>query len=155
MTFQQIKDERIEQAKHKIYAELMLITYGIIVISYCIKSLYFGMDLRQCATEFIILILAPLYQAFRSRQMGVVFGNIKTVWWKQLLPVLGVVVLLYALVLARNYVNGQSASLSVNIFSGVLSLVSFIAIFIAIRSIVVYAERRRAERLAHQYDDED
>ena len=56
MMMQQMKDERVEQAKHKIYAELMLISYGIIVVSYCIKAIYFEMSMRQCATEFIILI---------------------------------------------------------------------------------------------------
>lgn len=32
MMMQQMKDERVEQAKHKIYAELMLISYGIVIL---------------------------------------------------------------------------------------------------------------------------
>ena len=57
MTLQQLKDERVEQAKSKIYSELMLIIFYIVVASFCVKALYFHMDLKQCATEYIILIL--------------------------------------------------------------------------------------------------
>lgn len=155
MTFQQLKDERVEQAKHKIYSELMLIFYGIIVVSFCIKSIYFEMNMNQCATEFIILILAPVYQAVRSRQMGVVFGDVKNAWWKQAFPVLGVIIFLFGLVAARNYINGKEEWLSANISAGILFLVSFAAVFAAVRFIAVHTERRRAEKLERQYDDED
>lgn len=70
MTLQQLKDERVEQAKSKIYSELMLIIFYIVVASFCVKALYFHMDLKQCATEYIILILTPIYQAIRSRPNG-------------------------------------------------------------------------------------
>ena len=176
MMMQQMKDERVEQAKHKIYAELMLISYGIIVVSYCIKAIYFEMSMRQCATEFIILILAPLYQAVRSRQMGVVFGDVKTAWWRQMLPVLGIVVFLFGLVTARNYMNGKAACsrsspargrcppgsapgsaawVSANISTGMIFMASFIVIFAVVRFLVVYMERRRAEKLEREYDEED
>ena len=49
MTLQQLKDERVEQAKSKIYSELMLIIFYIVVASFCVKALYFHMDLKQCA----------------------------------------------------------------------------------------------------------
>ncbi|MCI8703519.1 MAG: hypothetical protein HFE60_04345 [Anaerotignum sp.] len=155
MMMQQMKDERVEQAKHKIYAELMLISYGIIVVSYCIKAIYFEMSMRQCATEFIILILAPLYQAVRSRQMGVVFGDVKTAWWRQMLPVLGIVVFLFGLVTARNYMNGKAAWVSANISTGMIFMASFFVIFAVVRFLVVYMERRRAEKLEREYDEED
>lgn len=155
MTFQQIKDERVEQAKHKIHAELMQISYLIIVVSFCVKSIYFNMNLRQCATEFLILILAPLYQSIRSRQMDVVFGDVKTAWWRQMLPVLVVVVFLFGLVTARSYMNGKPAWVSANLSAGFLFLLIYLVIFAAVRFLAVRAERRRANRLEHQYDEED
>ena len=66
MTLQQLKDERVEQAKSKIYSELMLIIFYIVVASFCVKALYFHMDLKQCATEYIILILTPYIRPFAA-----------------------------------------------------------------------------------------
>lgn len=153
MTFQQIKDERVEQAKNKIYSELMLLSYVIVVASFCVKSIYFGMTLNQCATEFIILVLAPVYQAVRSRQLGVVLTGGKN-GWKQHLSVLVVVVLLFALLLARSHFSGQTPGVTVNLSAGLTFLAVFIVIFLALRFLALWAERRRAERLERRYDDE-
>ncbi|MBR6652688.1 MAG: hypothetical protein IKL30_05935, partial [Anaerotignum sp.] len=68
-------DERVLQARQQIGSEMMQLMYYFIVISFCIKSLYFGMGLQECMTEFIVLIFAPIYQAYRSRKLGVVLGN--------------------------------------------------------------------------------
>ena len=50
-------DERVLQARRQIGSEMMQLMYYFIVISFCIKSLYFGMGLQECMTEFIILII--------------------------------------------------------------------------------------------------
>ena len=122
MTLQQLKDERVEQAKSKIYSELMLIIFYIVVASFCVKALYFHMDLKQCATEYIILILTPIYQAIRSRQMGVVLSTKSS--RKALLPTAAIIILMAVL-------------------------------FLVVQGIFIHLERKRAEKLEHQYDDED
>ena len=72
----QYQDERTLQVRNRIYAELMRIIFCIVVVlSFCIKTLYFHMDLAQCMTEYILMILAPVYQAVRIRQTEVVLGT--------------------------------------------------------------------------------
>lgn len=147
-SMKQIKDERIEQAKNQIRAELMMIFYFIVLVSFCVKSIYFGMDLRQAATEFILIILAPVYQAVRCKQLGVVLYSGKGGGIRQL-AVVGVVVLLFLLVLARSHAQNQQIGLP-----ALLNLLVFLAIFAALRSFVLYLEHRRAKRLESRYDDE-
>lgn len=147
-SMKQIKDERIEQAKNQIRAELMMIFFFIVVISYCVKSIYFGMDLRQLTTEFILLILAPVYQTVRCKQLGVVLNSGNGGSMRQL-AVVGVVVLLFLLVLARSHAQNQQIGLP-----ALLNLLVFLAIFVALRSFVLFLEHRRAKRLENRYDDE-
>ena len=64
----QYQDERTLQVRNRIYAELMRIMLCVVVLSFCIKTLYFHMGLTQCMTEYILMILAPVYQAVRIRQ---------------------------------------------------------------------------------------
>lgn len=49
----QYQDERTLQVRNRIYAELMRIMLCVVVLSFCIKTLYFHMDLAQCMTEYI------------------------------------------------------------------------------------------------------
>ena len=149
MTLQQCKDERVEQAKSKIYSELMHVIFYIIVASFCVKALYFNMDLKQCATEYIILILCPLYQAIRSRQMGVVLGTEPN--RKALLPVVVVLILMVMLLWLRN-AGVPSAAHNVSAW---LTLGVFAVLFLVVKGIFVHLERKRAKKLEHQYDDED
>ena len=71
----QYQDERTLQVRNRIYAELMRIMLCVVVLSFCIKTLYFHMDLAQCMTEYILMILAPVYQAVRIRQTEVVLDR--------------------------------------------------------------------------------
>lgn len=148
-TLQQIKDERVEQAKHKIYSELMHIIFYIVVISFMVKALYFNMDLKQCATEYIIMILCPLYQAFRSHQMGVVLSTKAS--RKALLPTAAILIIMVVLIWLRTGGAPSNTSIVfVLIYLGIFAL-----LFLLIQGLYVHMERKRAEKLEHQYDDED
>ena len=149
MTLQQLKDERVEQAKSKIYSELMLIIFYIVVASFCVKALYFHMDLKQCATEYIILILTPIYQAIRSRQMGVVLSTKSS--RKALLPTAAIIILMVVLL----WMSNKGVPSTARTISAVLSLAVFAVLFLVVQGIFIYLERKRAEKLEHQYDDED
>lgn len=149
MTLQQLKDERVEQAKSKIYSELMLIIFYIVVASFCVKALYFHMDLKQCATEYIILILTPIYQAIRSRQMGVVLSTKSS--RKALLPTAAIIILMVVLL----WMSNKGVPSTARTISAVLSLAVFAVLFLVVQGIIIHLERKRAEKLEHQYDDED
>lgn len=149
MTLQQLKDERVEQAKSKIYSELMLIIFYIVVASFCVKALYFHMDLKQCATEYIILILTPIYQAIRSRQMGVVLSTKSS--RKALLPTAAIIILIVVLL----WMSNKGVPSTARTISAVLSLAVFAVLFLVVQGIFIHLERKRAEKLEHQYDDED
>ena len=149
MTLQQLKDERVEQAKSKIYSELMLIIFYIVVGSFCVKALYFHMDLKQCATEYIILILTPIYQAIRSRQMGVVLSTKSS--RKALLPTAAIIILMVVLL----WMSNKGVPSTARTISAVLSLAVFAVLFLVVQGIFIHLERKRAEKLEHQYDDED
>lgn len=149
MTLQQLKDERVEQAKSKIYSELMLIIFYIVVASFCVKALYFHMDLKQCATEYIILILTPIYQAIRSRQMGVVLSTKSS--RKALLPTAAIIILMVVLL----WMSNKGVPSTARTISAALSLAVFAVLFLVVQGIFIHLERKRAEKLEHQYDDED
>ena len=149
MTLQQLKDERVEQAKSKIYSELMLIIFYIVVASFCVKALYFHMDLKQCATEYIILILTPIYQAIRSRQLGVVLTPKSSP--KALLPTAAIIILMVVLL----WMSNKGVPSTARTISAVLSLAVFAVLFLVVQGIFIHLERKRAEKLEHQYDDED
>lgn len=149
MTLQQLKDERVEQAKSKIYSELMLIIFYIVVASFCVKALYFHMDLKQCATEYIILILTPIYQVIRSRQMGVVLSTKSS--RKALLPTAAIIILMVVLL----WMSNKGVPSTARTISAVLSLAVFAVLFLVVQGIFIHLERKRAEKLEHQYDDED
>ena len=149
MTLQQLKDERVEQAKSKIYSELMLIIFYIVVASFCVKALYFHMDLKQCATEYIIMILTPIYQAIRSRQMGVVLSTKSS--RKALLPTAAIIILMVVLL----WMSNKGVPSTARTISAVLSLAVFAVLFLVVQGIFIHLERKRAEKLEHQYDDED
>ena len=146
MTLQQLKDERVES---KIYSELMLIIFYIVVASFCVKALYFHMDLKQCATEYIILILTPIYQAIRSRQMGVVLSTKSS--RKALLPTAAIIILMVVLL----WMSNKGVPSTARTISAVLSLAVFAVLFLVVQGIFIHLERKRAEKLEHQYDDED
>lgn len=148
-TLQQIKDERVEQAKHKIYSELMHIIFYIVVISFMVKALYFNMDLKQCATEYIIMILCPLYQAFRSHQMGVVLSAKAS--RKSFLPAAAIIIVMAVLIYLRNGgVSSPARIVPIVIYLGIFAL-----LFLLIQGGYAHLERKRAEKLEHQYDEED
>ena len=69
-----IKDERIEQARNQIWAEMMQILYFIAVLSFVVKILFLQQSLQDCTLEYVVLILTPIYQMIRARQMGVVLN---------------------------------------------------------------------------------
>ena len=141
----QYQDERTMQVRNRIYAELMRIMLCVVVLSFCIKTLYFHMGLTQCMTEYILMILAPVYQAVRLRQTEVVLGTEQDSR-KRTIPLL--LLLLIPFFLRKSeWTNGD--------FPALLPPVVFVFLFLAIQYLFSHAEKKRAENLEKRYDAED
>lgn len=146
----QIQDERTLQAKNQIYSELMRIMLYIVIISFCVKALYFHMDLKQCMTEYIIMVFAPLYQMVRTRQMGVVLGTGKDSR-KRALPVLLAVLLIGTLI----YMGNAQASTEARSISALLTMAVYAVLFLVVQRIFCHMEAKRAKKLEESFDEDD
>ena len=134
----QYQDERTLQVRNRIYAELMRIMLCVVVLSFCIKTLYFHMDLAQCMTEYILMILAPVYQAVRIRQTEVVLGTGKG--QPQARHSLLLLLLLIPFFLRRSEIaNGN--------FSSLLPPVVFIVLFLAVWYLFPMRRKNEQKRL--------
>ena len=139
-------DERVLQARRQIGSEMMQLMYYFIVIAFCIKSLYFGMNLQECMTEFIILIAAPIYQAYRSRKLGVVLGNYrKASKASNIISIgIGLSVLLLSLSARGGFATAEVLS----------AIVAFVVVFSFTRFGFARMEEKRAEKLEKEYEDD-
>ena len=142
----QYQDERTLQVRNRIYAELMRIMLCVVVLSFCIKTLYFHMGLTQCMTEYILMILAPVFQAVRLRQTEVVLGTGQDSR-KRATPLLLLLLLTPFFLRKSEWTNGD--------FSALLPPVVFVLLFLAIQYLFSHAEKKRAENLEKRYDAED
>ena len=141
-------DERVLQARQKIGSELMLLMYYFIILAFCVKVLAFGMAFEDCITEFVILVAAPIYQNIRARQMKVVLTTFsrKTSKVSTLSSIL-VAVAVMAFFMWRN--EGRVDPEEIISYA-----VSFAAMFILVRYGFTYIEKRRAEKLEAEYEDD-
>ena len=140
-------DERVLQARRQIGSEMMQLMYYFIVISFCIKSLYFGMGLQECMTEFIILISAPIYQAYRSRKLGVVLGNYRKA--SKASNIISIAVGLSVLLLSLS--RSTDGITTVETLTAILT---FVVVFSFTRFGFAHIEAKRAKKLEEEYDED-
>lgn len=141
-------DERVLQARRKIGSEMMMLMYYFIVLAFLVKAMGFGMGLEDCLTEFIVMIAVPIYQNIRARQMKVVLTafNRKATKTSTLSSIL-VAVAIMAFFMWRN--EGRIDPEEIISYA-----VSFTAMFIFVRYGFTYIEKRRAEKLESEYDED-
>lgn len=143
-----IRDERVEQFKNKIYGELFQLVYLFIVASFIVKSLYFKMNLSQCITEYVILIVAPLYQMVRSRQLGVVLAtNLR----QQMSPKRNMIGALVGI--AFFFLFWWFSGRQISKEFAVSYIVTFWVVFFLARAIFIRFEERRMKKLEREYED--
>ena len=140
-------DERVLQARRKIGSEMMQLMYYFIVITFCVKVLYFGMGLEDCVTEYIIMIGAPIYQNIRTRQLGVVLGDYKKASKASTVSAIfvGICVMLFAFWRLDGSMEPAEA---------LSSIVSFAAAFALARFAFARIEAKRAKKLEQKYDED-
>lgn len=144
-----IQDERIEQVRNKVYAELMKWIYLLIVISFVAKILYFKMEFSQCITEYIILIGTPIYQGIRSRQLEVVlpkYPREKMNWKREIFACL------IALVVFALFWWNSGKQVSSEFAIGYILV--FGIVFYLLRTVFARIERSKLEKLEKEYEDE-
>jgi len=143
-----IRDERVEQSKNKIFAEMMHLVYLFIVLSFIVKSLYFKMDLSQCVTEYVILIATPIYQMVRSRQLGVVLSTHPR---EQMTPKKNIISAIIAIVFFFFFWLGSGKQVTREFAIGYSA--TFFLVFFLVRFVFVRLEERRMEKLVKEYED--
>ena len=98
-------------------------------------------------TEYILMILAPVYQAVRIRQTEVVLGTGQDSRKRTILDTLLLLLLIPFFLRKSEWTNGD--------FSALLPPVVFVLLFLAIQYLFSHAEEKRAENLEKRYDAED
>ena len=140
-------DERVLQARRQIGSEMMQLMYYFIVIAMCVKVLVLGMTFEDCITEFIIIVSAPIYQNIRARQMKVVLGNFRKYSRKG--AVIAIVGGIVGMLLSMWRLKG-----SIDKADAVTSIVTFAVTFSLARYGFAHLEKKRAEKLEKEYEDD-
>ncbi|MDQ7097023.1 hypothetical protein REC12_25850 [Desulfosporosinus sp. PR] len=143
-----MRDERIRQAKNKIRSEMATIILLGIAISFSIKTLVFHRSIEECLTEYLILILAPLYQLVRMHMLKVGIynerGNRQPV--KNLL-------LAMAIFLAASAVTMYKAMKESAVYAWQRS-VTFLLVFLVLFVLIFFVTSKFNQYRAHKYEKE-
>lgn len=126
----------------------MQILYFIAVLSFVVKILFLQQSLQDCTLEYVILILTPIYQMIRSRQMGVVLNVVAKPNPKRLVASLVGGMVAVGICFAMQTDTKQPAE----IFT---MLGVFVVVFLVVQFGMYHMGKRRQEKLEKEYDDED
>lgn len=148
-----MKDERIMQAVHKVRNELAIITLVLILGSLLIKTLIFDLGFRECLTEYIIIVLFPLYQFIRLHTMKISMkGNGEKYAARKLVIALAIAIV-PAIALMAYYTITQA---SYNWHGAAAGLLIFVALFLATSMVIRRYDAHRGARYEREFGgDED
>ena len=148
-----MKDERIEQAKNKIWSELAIIMYLGVALSFSVKILVFKMDLMECITEYLILIVTPLYQFIRMHMMKISIyserGN------KQSIKNILIAISIFLIASAMSLFNKMKDLPVYNWKNPVVFLYIFSILFIAIFFMTKKFNKQRGQKYEREFDDDN
>lgn len=142
------RDERVEQAKNKIWAEMMQILYLLALLSFVLKIMLFHQSLSDCVLEYLILIFTPVYQFVRARQLGVVLSSIPHPRTKRLVVSLVSGILVLGLCLTLTDATERPGE-------SIIALVVYAVVFLLVYVGMYRLEKRRKEKLEQKYDEEE
>ncbi len=144
-------DERIKQGQQKIWSEMGRIMYFLATGSFLLKSLALHKSLEDCIIEFLILIGVPVYHLIRSWQLKLSFlpekgarrtrSQVRARIFR--LAVIAVIFAVYT------FQEPQKDWREVLVY-----IFSFLAAFQACGMPTLFIERKRADKLEEEYDDE-
>lgn len=151
-----MKDERVVQGYQKIRSEMFLIVYYMTIVSFLIKILFLEQSMLDCLTEYVIVILAPIYQFIRSRtlQIGFYTEEYKKIGKQELIRWIAVMVV--ALVISGIYMQKRQAAGNIVKADEIIAyILSFSTVFIIIRVLIVKLEGKHNRKLAEKFEEED
>lgn len=127
---------------------MMQILYFIAILSFVVKILFLQQSLQDCTLEYVILILTPIYQMIRARQMGVVLNVVAKPNPKRL--VASLVGGMVAVGICFALQTGAKQPAEIFTMLGV-----FVVVFLVVQFGMYRMGKRRQEKLEKEYDDED
>lgn len=148
-----MKDERIEQALNKIRSEMTIIILGAVAVSFLVKTLLFNLALQECLTEYLIMILAPLYQFVRMHMMKISLYN--EPGSKQSLKTLLIVVAVFLVLSAASFWKRMKGPAVYDWHKPVIFLIIFLVLFISIYFMTNKFNRHQGQRYEKEFADED
>ena len=143
-------DERTTQVRNKIMSEMAMLMYLFVAAAFAVKVLLMGKGIRDCVVEYVILILAPLYQYVRARQLKFSLyrpGQQHRV--RRNLVSVAVGALVFILVFWRTSKTG-----TLDAKEAVSGVLTFVVVFLLTRVVIVRIEKKRADRLEQEYGDD-
>lgn len=126
----------------------MQILYFIAIFSFVVKILFLHQSLQDCTLEYVVLILTPIYQMIRARQMGVVLNVVAKPNPKRLVASLVGGMVAVGICFAMQTEAKQPAE----IFT---MLGTFVVVFLVVQFGMYRMGKRRQEKLEKVYDDEE
>ena len=144
-------DERTTQVRNKIMSEMAMLMYLFVAAAFAVKVLLMGKGIRDCVVEYVILILAPLYQYVRARQLKFSLyrpGSQQHRVRRNLVSV-AVGALVFILVFWRTSKTG-----TLDAKEAVSGVLTFVVVFLLTRVVIVRIEKKRADRLEQEYEDD-
>ena len=148
-----MKDERIQQAINKIRSEMAIIILFGVALSFLVKTLVFNMSLKECMTEYLIMILSPLYQFVRMQMLKISIyserGN------KQSTKTLLIAISIFLVASAMTLFKKMKESAVYNWQSSVVFLLIFIVLFSAIHLMTNKFNHQRGLKYVKEFDDDN
>ncbi|MDR3542057.1 MAG: hypothetical protein P4L69_13970 [Desulfosporosinus sp.] len=148
-----MKDERIQQAINKIRSEMTIIILVGVALSFLVKTLVFNMSLKECMTEYLIMILSPVYQFVRMHMMKISIysghGN------KQSIKTMFIAISIFLVASAMSLFKKMKESTVNNWQIPVAFLFVFLVLFIAISLMTNKFNQQRRLKYEKEFDDDN
>ena len=141
-------DERLRQGYNKIRSEFSMIIYYAAIISFIVKTTIWGMAIKDTVFEFAVILLFPIYLFIRTRQLGLEIPFSKKRTTKSGIIIMAVVCAAVGAVVF--FMNKGS----IDIKEVAVFLVAYVAAFSTIRIGLIKIEKKRAEKMEKEFDDD-
>lgn len=134
-------DERLKQDLNKIRSEIFVLIYFIVAVSFIVKNLYLDTGFESSITEFIILVIVPVYTYLRASMLKLSMadfysGGKKYITSTILSCLVACAVFIYILVNKQQMQNAEA----------VISVIAFVAAFMAVRFIMLKIFKKQKDK---------
>lgn len=146
-----MKDERIEQAKNKIKSEVTEIIFFIVMISLLIKIIFLDLDFKDCITEYIIIVIIPVYQLIRMHMLKISIYQEKKQSLKNIIIIMAILIVTSALMIYKNY----KTDVNYDWIKSARSILIFVVLYILLYFVTNRYNKYRGNKYEREYDDKE